>query len=392
VEWVRFQLEPRDPRTAARSAAWIYLVSAAVVMGSNLSLPMSGGPVARLVVFCTPIPLLAFGALMGWPGFHRKGPLLILTPFFGVGVIVFLNLVTKDVSTGAQVTLCLPVLFAASQLRFLGALLAAIAALAGDLVVVLKLDPTSAGALNLIDLALVLSLMTGLLVLAGRRQDRLVALLESQASQDPLTGLVTRRVLDEAVQRALSMPAESPGTALILVDVDHFKSINDTHGHPVGDDALVHVAQLLARHARADTVISRLGGDEIAVLLPGCAQPLARGRAQEFLNTVHESPLVLPAGGLLWISISVGVAHAASGGVSRLRELYAAADASLYEAKRAGRGRVGRSDMGPMSPYFDARPVDSEGLVDGPFEVRDVPDRVLEGDVGLAGDDRIDHR
>jgi diguanylate cyclase (GGDEF)-like protein len=366
-------------------------VCSVVVVGSNLSLPVTGGHGARLVALGIPLPLLAFGALMGWPGFKHKQPFLILTPFFGVGAIVFLDLVTNDSSAGAQVVFCLPVLFAASQLRFLGAILATLGAIAGDGVVVLVLEPSSAGTLDFIDVTLVLCLMTGLLVAAGRRQDRLVALLESQASQDPLTGLVTRRVLDEAVQRALTMPAEHAGTALILVDVDHFKSINDTHGHPVGDDALVHVAQLLARHARPDTVISRLGGDEIAVLLPGCTEPVARVRAHEFLSTVHESPLVLPDGSLLWISISVGLAHAPSG-KSQLRELYAAADASLYEAKRAGRGRVGRSDAGPASMYSAPRPAGSEGGVDGSFEVRDVPDRVLEGDVGLTGDDRIDHR
>jgi diguanylate cyclase (GGDEF)-like protein len=392
---VRLQLEPRDPRTAARTAAWIYLVSALVVTGSNLTLPVSSGNghTGRLVALSIPIPLLAFGALMALPRFQYKRPLVLLTPFFGVGVVVFLDLVTNDASAGAQVVFCLPVLFAASQLRLFGACLAALTAIAGDVVVVRQLDRTSAGTLDVVDVTLVLSLMTGLLVLAGRRQDRLVTMLETQASQDPLTGLVTRRVLDEAVQRALSSPAVHAGTALILVDVDHFKSINDTHGHPVGDDALVHVAKLLAHHARPDTVISRLGGDEIAVLLPNCTEPVARGRAHEFLTTVHESPLVLPDGSLLWISISVGVAHAPSG-VSRLRELYAAADASLYEAKRAGRGRVGRSDTGPASTYPAAGPAadGSERVVDGSFEVRDVPDRVLEGEVGLAGDDRIDHR
>jgi diguanylate cyclase (GGDEF)-like protein len=392
VEWVRFQLGPRDPRAAARTAAWIYLVCSAVVVGSNLSLPVSGGHGARLVALGIPVPLLAFGALMGWPGFKRKEPFLILTPFIGVGVIVFLDLVTNDASAGAQVVFCLPVLFAASQLRFLGAILATLCAIAGDVIVVVELQPNSVGALDVVDVTLVACLMTGLLVLAGRRQDRLVALLESQASQDPLTGLVTRRVLDEAVQRALSMPPEHAGTALILVDVDHFKSINDTHGHPIGDDALVHVAKLLARHARPDTVISRLGGDEIAVLLPNCPEPVARVRAHEFLSTVHESPLALPDGGLLWISISVGVAHAPSG-TSQLRELYAAADASLYEAKRAGRGRVGRSDTGPASTYATiAEPAGSQGFVDRPFEVRDVPDGKVEGDLGLTGDDRIDHR
>lgn len=393
MDWLRIQLEPRDPRAAARTAAWIYLVSAAVITGSNLSLPVTGGRGARLVALFIPIPLLGFGALLGWPRFRHKRPFLLLSPFLGVGVVVFLDLSTHDSSAGAQVVFCLPVLFAGAQLRFLGACLTAIAAIAGDALVVQQLNATNAGVLDLVDVTLVVGLMTGLLALAGGRQDRLVAMLESQAAQDPLTGLVTRRVLDEAVQRTLSQADGQSGTALILVDVDHFKAINDNYGHPVGDDALVHVAKLLGNHARPDTVISRLGGDEIAVLLPGCTEPLARARAHEFLSAIQENPLVLADGRLLWISISAGLAHVAGGG-SRLRDLYAAADASLYEAKRAGRGRVGRSDAGPASAYSSTAPTGagSERLVDGSLEMGDMPDRVLEGDLGLTGDDRIDHR
>jgi diguanylate cyclase (GGDEF)-like protein len=209
--------------------------------------------------------------------------------------------------------------------------------------------------------------MTGLLVLAGRRQDRLVALLESQASLDPLTGLVTRRVLDEAVRRALEAPIVNPGTALILVDIDRFKQINDNYGHPIGDDALVHIATLLGRLGRSDTVISRLGGDEIAVLLPSCTEAVARERAYEFLRTVQENPLVLADGTELTISISLGVAHAPKG-ESQLRELYANADISLYEAKRGGRGRVGRASVG--HPTFVPAPnQSSERIVDRSLEV-----------------------
>jgi diguanylate cyclase (GGDEF)-like protein len=230
-----------------------------------------------------------------------------------------------------------------------------------------RLERNSGGTLDLVNLSLVLGLMTGLLVLAGRRQDRLVALLESQASLDPLTGLVTRRVLDEAVRRALEAPIVNPGTALILVDIDRFKEINDSYGHPVGDDALVHLSRLLGLRARPDTVISRLGGDEIAVLLPSCTEAVARERAYAFLQTVEQSPLVLADGTELTLSISLGVAHAPKGD-SQLRELYAMADISLYEAKRNGRGRVGRPAT--TNPTFVPAPQQiSERGVDRSLEV-----------------------
>jgi len=82
--------------------------------------------------------------------------------------------------------------------------------------------------------------------------------LERQAAVDSLTGLVTRRVLDDALASALSASASDRGTALVLVDVDRFESINDGHGHPVGDDALVHLARVLTGTVRAgDAVVSR---------------------------------------------------------------------------------------------------------------------------------------
>ena len=84
-----------------------------------------------------------------------------------------------------------------------------------------------------------------LLTLAGERQERLVSLLERQAAIDPLTGLVTRRVLDEAASSALSGAASAEGTALILIDVDNFKAINDHYGHPGGDEVLVQLAHVL---------------------------------------------------------------------------------------------------------------------------------------------------
>src|SRR3712207_9594909 len=110
-----------------------------------------------------------------------------------------------------------------------------------------------------------------------------MAALEQQATLDALTGLVNRRVFDTALERTLTRPADA-GTALVLVDVDSFKSINDTYGHPVGDDALVHLAGILRSHARGvDGLLSRLGGDEPAGLLPGFPPGLAARRCAELL-------------------------------------------------------------------------------------------------------------
>ena len=156
---------------------------------------------------------------------------------------------------------------------------------------------------------------------------------------DALTGLVNRRAFDDALGTTLHLP-DAAGTALLLIDVDAFKTVNDQHGHPVGDALLIHLAGVLRDQIRAeDAVLSRLGGDELAVLLPDCPVDVANRRAQQLLTAVHAAPLELPDGTLLALSISVGVAHVTEA-TDDLEALYHAADAALYDAKRAGRGRV----------------------------------------------------
>ena len=83
---------------------------------------------------------------------------------------------------------------------------------------------------------------TALLVFAGERNDQLIALLQQQAAVDPLTGLLTRRVLDSAAAWALHGSGSQQGTALLLIDLDHFERVNDVHGHPAGDSVLSAIA------------------------------------------------------------------------------------------------------------------------------------------------------
>ena len=160
------------------------------------------------------------------------------------------------------------------------------------------------------------------------------------AERDGLTGTLNHRAFHERLQLEVRRADAGCPVSLLVVDVDSFKTVNDSHGHPVGDDALVHIAEILRRHVRtADAVVSRLGGDELAVLLPGCSAQVAAARAQELVDAVRAAPLPLADGTLLALSISVGVAHAPSH-ATELRALYAAADAALYAAKRGGRGRA----------------------------------------------------
>nr|WP_164701786.1 GGDEF domain-containing protein [Modestobacter sp. KNN46-3] len=264
----------------------------------------------------------------------------VLTALVGVVLCCGMNWITRDPSAAGQAFLAFPVLWAGVHLRHTAVVLVTAVALAGDAVVLFHLQPAGHAVSDLSFFGAVLVVMATMLVRAGDTQTRLVAQLQQQAATDSLTGLVNRRVLDAALGTALAAPVAPRGTSLVLVDVDSFKTINDEHGHPVGDDALVHIAAVLRSVVRAgDAVLSRMGGDELAVLLPDCPADVAAARATEVLDAVRAAPLALPDGSLLAISVSLGVAHAPTH-ATRLEELYAAADAALYAAKRAGRGRV----------------------------------------------------
>lgn len=339
---VRRGLGARDPHRAARTATAVMLVAAVVLTVFSFVDPETASTAERLANGAVVAVLLVGGLVL-----HVASPrqldrigLFTAVPTVGVLLVCGLNAFTADTSAAAQVFVLLPTLWASAQLRSPGAWTVAVVAGVTHTVVVTSLDPLSRAVPDAVFVTVTLALATGLLAHAGDRQEELVAALRRQAAVDPLTGLVTRRVLDDALASALSASA-GQGTALVLVDIDKFKAVNDGHGHPVGDDALRHLSAVLRRAVR-DTyaVVSRMGGDELAGLLPGCPRDVAERRAQDLVRAVRAEPLPLPDGGRLPLTVSVGVAHA-PGHASGMRPLYAAADGALYNAKRAGRDRVG---------------------------------------------------
>lgn len=319
----------------------ILLVCAAVVSGLTVFqqlhaepfvLAMHGLGVAALLLgaaACTVVPAELL---------DRLG-MSVLIAVGGVVLICCLNLLTFDTSAAAQAFFAFPVLWSASHLRSGAVTLVTGTALAADGLTLFALMPPGAAFTDFAFFGTVLAVMAVMLVRANRTQQRLVTALQEQLTVDSLTGLATRRAFDGALEAALNQSVPG-GTALVLIDVDAFKSINDNHGHPVGDDVLVHLAAVLRRGVRAeDAVLSRLGGDELAVLMPGCSRDVAVLRAGELLDAVRSAPMTLADGTLLALSISVGVAHVPQHSSDR-RGLYTAADYALYDAKRAGRGRV----------------------------------------------------
>ncbi|NAZ76925.1 diguanylate cyclase [Kineococcus sp. T13] len=173
-----------------------------------------------------------------------------------------------------------------------------------------------------------------------RTIERLRADLAEEASRDPLTGLRNRRrFVDDLQARLVASAASGDPLSLVLLDVDHFKAVNDVHGHAVGDDVLVAVAQALRTHARPEDVV-RYGGEEFVVLLPHLDASAATERAEELRRACAQLRLEVED---LRLTVSAGVATSPAHGTTP-DELLLAADRALYAAKSAGRDRVTLAD------------------------------------------------
>lgn len=166
--------------------------------------------------------------------------------------------------------------------------------------------------------------------------------LERQVLIDELTRLGNRRMLWNTVARLEQQtpPLDYLPVAVLLFDVDRFKRINDTYGHAIGDQLLVHVARMLARTIRDGDYVVRYAGDEFLVLLTRCDLATAQRRAEAMRRDIFTTPLETPVGSLL-ISMSIGVAGW-NDALSRdhFIDLVASADKAMYESKRKGRNRV----------------------------------------------------
>ncbi|MBB2923274.1 diguanylate cyclase domain-containing protein [Cellulomonas cellasea] len=168
--------------------------------------------------------------------------------------------------------------------------------------------------------------------------ERLRAELAHQATRDGLTGLHNRRAFEQRLGEAVAH-ARSTGAplSLVLLDLDHFKAVNDTHGHAVGDRVLVAVADALAAAASDGETVARIGGEEFVLLLPGLTAPEASRRADEARARCAGAAVAVP-GGDVRVTISAGAAELSSDGTAD--GVLRAADVAMYEAKAAGRDRV----------------------------------------------------
>ena len=167
--------------------------------------------------------------------------------------------------------------------------------------------------------------------------------LEQMALTDTLTGVPNRRALDEDLGRICHLAnRHNENHSLILVDLDHFKAVNDTHGHPVGDDCLQEVANRVKHGVRWPTdFAARYGGEEFCIILPETETEGAITVAERIRLLIEESP-VETRNGPLAITISAGVHSVIPNEKSSLENLLERADNALYAAKKEGRNRVCR--------------------------------------------------
>ena len=169
------------------------------------------------------------------------------------------------------------------------------------------------------------------------------------ALTDPLTGLANRRLFDLELAAVDARPSTSSPAHLALVDIDHFKQVNDAHGHDIGDQVLRIVGEILVAKVRRDSVVARLGGDEFGVLLSAASPRHTTRIAVRLCEFLASRPLIIRGHQEVSqrITLSIGVAAWHSGETSA--RWHARADAALYQAKRSGRNRIAVDRQQPVA-------------------------------------------
>lgn len=176
-------------------------------------------------------------------------------------------------------------------------------------------------------------------------RNELLHRLKYLATHDQLTGLLNRGAFrDVASEKLRKLAAEAKPVAMLMLDVDRFKRINDTHGHAVGDRVLTAFSKIVAGNLREFDLVGRVGGEEFAVLLPDCSTEQAEAIANRIRTAYEDAAIDIDGGDVIKATVSIG-AVALGKAITELDALLAAADRSLYRAKREGRNRVERGGL-----------------------------------------------
>lgn len=297
--------------------ALVNIISVAMYLGAYRLIQLRRNAMALALIWLEVISHSALGSLLiGWEsGFHYY--LLLFIP-----AIVVAN--TRGLAWPMVVALLAYYL----GLQTLCSMFAPLA----------PLPPDSVQIVNWMHICLVFALSAALAGYYRRTILIAEARLRRQATLDPLTGLNNRRQFAALASHALSR-SERDGSpvALMLCDVDHFKLVNDTHGHGVGDDVLVAVARVLADNMREQDILARWGGEEFLALMPACSPEAAGDMAERIRAAIAAAPLDV---GTMQLALTLSFGVAQVRGNADLRAAIARADAALYQSKDQGRNRV----------------------------------------------------
>ncbi len=322
---------PRPERLLVRSGAGVYAGAAAI---GAIEAAIPGGPEFSAIPGLIAIALVPLIALIG-PRVPRSA-LAALGPI-GAALIAF-AVATSSGASDAAILYAWPILWVA---YFYGTRPTAITvASIGVAHAIALLSMPGAGNIDRwCDVMASVTIAAVVVRALGVRNERLVGQLTAEARIDPLTELLNRRGLAERFDHEIAR-ASRAGTSLavVAIDIDHFKRINDTHGHEAGDRALAWIAHRLSEQTRGADITARIGGEEFLIVLPGAALESAFEFAERLREGIAEhAPFSL--------TISAGVAAGVAPSGAALTE---AADQALYAAKRAGRN-VTRTAAGPQA-------------------------------------------
>ncbi len=325
-----------DKRLMALSAAGIYAGAAIISLVERV---IPGGErfsiIPGIAALLFAVGVVAVQRRLPWPALAALGPA-------GVVMIGAAVADTRGYSDAAVLYMW-PALWTAYFFGTRGTIL--IAAWIGIVHgVALTTMPVGHGSIDRwIDVMVAVVVVAAVVRALASHNERLVKRLASEATVDPLTGVLNRRGFDERLQVELARAIRHGSTlAVVTLDIDHFKGVNDEHGHEVGDRVLTWIGSLLETQLRASDVPARFGGEEFVILLPDTDAAGARTIADRLRAAIcDESRMGRTRFGIadaLQVTVSGGVA--AGKAPIDLRELLDAADQAMYAAKQTGRNRV----------------------------------------------------
>jgi diguanylate cyclase (GGDEF)-like protein len=338
--------DPPAFRFAVRTAGAILLAggSSALVWSVAVAEGLSGPDVRwRAAVFAVSVFAAGFGTLLLMLGGRTPGWLLCAFPSVTAALVCVPPLVSDQSTPVGSILLVWPILFAGYLLSERTAWLTLGVSL-GLLAAVALRSHTNGTVASCMEVGASLVATAYITVHLRRHNRALIHTLQQEARTDPLTGLANRRAFADLLDREFSLyERHGEPLALLAIDVDHFKSLNDRAGHPAGDAALASLAAVLAARVRRGDAVARIGGEEFALLLPECPTSTAQHRARALRADVATESAAWPNP----ITVSIGVAtlpdHADSGA-----RLVSAADTALYAAKAAGRDSVATAAPAPQ--------------------------------------------